>query len=771
MTRRLNGIQKKVPCTHEKMNAKEQVSIYADGDLRSFRSPDHRSYDKKLGCEPLSYDSEEIFTKRGQKLTPDKYFVESRQGVSLTGMRTDCKSGFGRTQLTNFRGSDGVENSCRRRRAAPDLDEPSHMFNKALKTIPKRKCLDQTLPTDAFPKTSIKEDCVRACLFPTTTEMAQASDSYIPSAFFEARLDGCVRADPTSTDLPCSRFNQFAQSRNSSSFPTLRTGKGIGCHSPSHPTTEPLGGKSETPLKYSLLPVDEALRISRTPSSAPSPPSSYTGSVMSGAIPIKPAGLNPRSSPVARDQTMDCCGPAQTRSSRDNSTQVGARVGIRPDLPAPKSLTDYSGAYVPGVDLLVDGSEVAPIDMISRFSKTPVSSPRAESNRSGSGSFSQLPNQMDSNAAQRPASSAHTSSVSARSAGGEMSKAAKARYAQLRQQRKLIEPTERQPIPPLHLHLSKDGTSPLPPGWQRAPNSNRTSENKQKSEDTKELNSSDMYAYYYYHVRTRQTRWDPPVYPWDADPTDTLTGGGEDDPEAPYNWGCASKYAVTHEEIEAMYTRLRQRILERQCTDLLHELAGRPDAPQGAAEQGFAIELFTLVHNILRTFRDARCKIGRIVNDEDLYYLTKKLAQAVILKESQKLHTAQAASSSSLFSTAPAPELTASVQARVTAYVKKYMESKGAYYRRRVQQHPIPPISSQHPDRPRVKHNQVNNMDAVHISGRPMAPGRAPHGQGGQYHSWQHGVPPNSSLPVTFPNPTVQSRQAMNLVGSADRRS
>lgn len=40
-----------------------------------------------------------------------------------------------------------------------------------------------------------------------------------------------------------------------------------------------------------------------------------------------------------------------------------------------------------------------------------------------------------------------------------------------------------------------------------------------------------------------------------------------------------------------MYARLRQRILERQCTELLHEVAGRPDAPQGAAEQGFAIEV------------------------------------------------------------------------------------------------------------------------------------------------------------------------------------
>lgn len=131
----------------------------------------------------------------------------------------------------------------------------------------------------------------------------------------------------------------------------------------------------------------------------------------------------------------------------------------------------------------------------------------------------------------------------------------KERYAHLRQQCKNMQMKERQPLPALHLHLSNDGTSPLPPGWQRAPNDKRTS-NESGTEP------SGMYAYYYYHIRTRQTRWDPPVYPWDADPTDTLLGQtGDDDPEAPYNWGCASKYAVTHEEIEAVRTILFNTLL------------------------------------------------------------------------------------------------------------------------------------------------------------------------------------------------------------------
>lgn len=360
-----------------------------------------------------------------------------------------------------------------------------------------------------------------------------------------------------------------------------------------------------------------------------------------------------------------------------------------------------SGIYVPGVDLLMDDTEeILPIDLISHFSKTPVSSklndpdcPFVVENTS-----SQFLNAVDSNLPHKPNSFAATSSMSAPSAGMELVKAAKARYAQLFQQHDRMQPPERQPLPKLHLHLSKDGTSPLPPGWQRAPNPKKTGDNHEGSADQDANDESNTYAYYYYHVRSRQTRWDPPVYPWDADPTDTLMDQtGEDDPEAPYNWGCASKFAVTHEEIEAMYARLRHRSLERQATELLHELAGRPNAPQGVAEQSFAIELYELVHNTLRSFRGARCKLGRILNDEDLYYLTKKLAQAVILKEVEKFHQLQTENSASLFSSTLTPEVCPAVRARVTTYLKKYMESKGAFYRRRLQQPPVSTVP--HPSR------------------------------------------------------------------------
>nr|CAH8869512.1 unnamed protein product [Trichobilharzia regenti] len=387
-----------------------------------------------------------------------------------------------------------------------------------------------------------------------------------------------------------------------------------------------------------------------------------------------------------------------------------------------------SAIYVPGVDLTVDDSECAPIDMISRFSRTPMSSPKIVEPGCISPyaavrpfSPSQLFNQLDSSIAQRHPSPPATSSLSAVSAGLELSTAAKERCAQLRQYRR-AQSVERQPLPALHLHLSKDGTSPLPPGWQRAPNMKRSTE----GEDT--ADSSATYAYYYYHVRTRQTRWDPPVYPWDADPTDTLLGEtGEDDPEAPYNWGCASRFAVTHEEIEAMYSRVRQRILERQCIDLLHELAGRPDAPQGVSEQGFAIELFTLVHNILRNFRDARCKLGRIVNDEDLYYLTKKLAQAVILKEIQKFHQTQSANT--LFSTVLTPEIPPAVCSRVTDYVRRYMESKGPLYHRRIQQ--TTPLASTRPEETNLRPDPyAQQYTSSNLQSRPL-----PHSIANRFHT------------------------------------
>nr|VZI12746.1 unnamed protein product [Spirometra erinaceieuropaei] len=302
-------------------------------------------------------------------------------------------------------------------------------------------------------------------------------------------------------------------------------------------------------------------------------------------------------------------------------------------------------------------------------------------------------------------SPAPTSSMSGPSAGIELSKAAKSHNQRLKQQRSKVLPVKRITLPPLHLHLSEDGSSPLPPGWQRAPNTSRRDSSSANGQSATAADGCN-YAYYYYHTRTRQTRWDPPVYPWDADPEDKLERS-IDDPEAPYNWGCAHRFAVTHDEIEAMYTQLRSRILERQCMELLHEQAGRPDAPQGAQEQNFAIELYTLVHNELRQFRDARAKLGRITSDEDLYFLTKKLAQSVILKEMQKLHQTQAANSSSLFATSVA-EVTPAIRQRASSYVRKYMEAKGPCYRRRAPPQQMPPSVPSQPHH----HQQTQNPRA-----------------------------------------------------------
>lgn len=120
-------------------------------------------------------------------------------------------------------------------------------------------------------------------------------------------------------------------------------------------------------------------------------------------------------------------------------------------------------------------------------------------------------------------------------------------------------------------------------------------------------------------------------------------------------------------------------------------------------------QLFSLIHNELRRFRDSRVDLGRITNDEDLHYLTNKvcaqitplflelkycsslslfvfqLAQEVVPKEIRNLHRAQQANASSLF--AAAPEVTPSIKDRVTSYVRRYMESKGSHYRRAMPHH------------------------------------------------------------------------------------
>lgn len=44
-----------------------------------------------------------------------------------------------------------------------------------------------------------------------------------------------------------------------------------------------------------------------------------------------------------------------------------------------------------------------------------------------------------------------------------------------------------------------------------------------------------------------------------------------------------------------MYSQCRLRILERQCMEMIHEMGSKPDAPQGAQEQGFAIEVCRII--------------------------------------------------------------------------------------------------------------------------------------------------------------------------------
>ncbi|CAH8677209.1 unnamed protein product [Schistosoma rodhaini] len=129
-----------------------------------------------------------------------------------------------------------------------------------------------------------------------------------------------------------------------------------------------------------LIPFFSPLSKSRAPSSAVSPESSYGNSVVS--------------------------------ISKRNSIFIGSAAQRSRDVNRDSCLiqeaVDSSGIYIPGVDLLIDDSECEPIDLISRFSRTPISSPKIVDPGStiscalaGPLSSSHIFNQLDSNLAQR----------------------------------------------------------------------------------------------------------------------------------------------------------------------------------------------------------------------------------------------------------------------------------------------------------------------------------------------------------------------------------
>lgn len=98
--------------------------------------------------------------------------------------------------------------------------------------------------------------------------------------------------------------------------------------------------------------------------------------------------------------------------SKRNSIFIGSAAqrsrDVNRDSCFIQEAVDSSGIYIPGVDLLIDDSECEPIDLISRFSRTPISSPKIVDPGStiscalaGPLSSSHIFNQLDSNVAQR----------------------------------------------------------------------------------------------------------------------------------------------------------------------------------------------------------------------------------------------------------------------------------------------------------------------------------------------------------------------------------
>ncbi|VDP01986.1 unnamed protein product [Schistosoma curassoni] len=103
---------------------------------------------------------------------------------------------------------------------------------------------------------------------------------------------------------------------------------------------------------------------------------------------------------------------AHSSVSKRNSIFIGSAAqrsrDVNRDSCFIQEAVDSSGIYIPGVDLLIDDSECEPIDLISRFSRTPISSPKIVDPGStiscalaGPLSSSHIFNQLDSNVAQR----------------------------------------------------------------------------------------------------------------------------------------------------------------------------------------------------------------------------------------------------------------------------------------------------------------------------------------------------------------------------------
>ncbi|XP_055520671.1 histone-lysine N-methyltransferase SETD2 isoform X2 [Leucoraja erinacea] len=175
---------------------------------------------------------------------------------------------------------------------------------------------------------------------------------------------------------------------------------------------------------------------------------------------------------------------------------------------------------------------------------------------------------------------------------------------------------------------------------------------------------------YYYHVITRQTQWDPPL--WDGGSDDMSVGHeAEMDLGTPtYDEHPAKDPMLTDRHgadgsgdgTPNSYSQSSKIKAKTAEADTSSELAKR-------SKEMFRKEISQFIVLCLNPYRKPDCKLGRIVATEDFKHLARKLTHGVMNKELKQCKNPEDL------------ECNENVKHKTKEYIKKYMQKFGAIYK------------------------------------------------------------------------------------------
>ncbi|XP_078396984.1 histone-lysine N-methyltransferase SETD2 [Cetorhinus maximus] len=175
---------------------------------------------------------------------------------------------------------------------------------------------------------------------------------------------------------------------------------------------------------------------------------------------------------------------------------------------------------------------------------------------------------------------------------------------------------------------------------------------------------------YYYHVITRQTQWDPPL--WDGGSDDMSVGHeAEMDLGTPtYDENPAKDPVLTElhgqdgsgDGTPNSYSQSAKKKPKTAEADTSTELAKR-------SKEMFRKEISQFIVLCLNPYRKPDCKLGRIVATEDFKHLARKLTHGVMNKELKQCKNPEDL------------ECNENVKHKTKEYIKKYMQKFGAIYK------------------------------------------------------------------------------------------